>query len=175
MYEPVELEPCFSSDEIRSAVARLAGELSRDYAGRTPVLVGVLKGSFVFLADLVRLLSIPSEVDFIRARSYGTGTQSSGTVEITKGPDLTIAGRHVVVVEDISDTGLTLRVIVERLEQSGAASVRTCALLAREGRAKPDYLGLWVRPGFVVGYGIDFAEGLRGLPDIRIVRQAPVD
>jgi hypoxanthine phosphoribosyltransferase len=163
----VELEPRFSEAEIGAAVARIAGEISRDYAGETPVLVGVLKGSFVFLADLVRELSIPCEVDFVAARSYGASQTSSGAVEITKELDSDVTGRHVVVVEDIADTGLTMRAVEDHLRASRPASIRCCALLVREGCDEPDYAGLRVGPGFVVGYGIDYAERYRGLRDIR--------
>ncbi|MBT5775722.1 MAG: hypoxanthine phosphoribosyltransferase [Dehalococcoidia bacterium] len=174
MYDAgVELETRFSETEIGAAVARVAGEISRDYAGETPVLVGVLKGSFVFLADLVRALSIPCEVDFIRARSYGAGQTSSGSVEITKDLDGDVAGRHVLVIEDIADTGLTMRAVAEHIEAAGPASVRCCALLVREGCDDPEYAGLRIGPGFVVGYGIDFAERYRELRDIRVVPPEP--
>ena len=165
----MELEPRFSETEIAAAVARVAGEISRDYAGETPVLVGVLKGSFVFLADLVRALSIECEVDFVRARSYGAGQTSSGSVEITKDLDGDVAGRHVVVVEDIADTGLTMRAVGEHIKAADPASIRYCSLLVREGCDEPDYAGLRIGAGFVVGYGIDLAEGYRGLRDIRVL------
>ena len=165
--EAVEFEPRFSEAEIDAAVASVAAEISRDYSGKTPLLVGVLKGSFVFLADLVRALSIPCEVDFIRARSYGAGLTSSGFVEITNELESDVAGRDVVVVEDIADTGLTMRAVVEHVQAARPASIRCCSLLVREGCDEPDYAGLRVGPGFVLGYGIDFAEGYRGLRDIR--------
>lgn len=163
------LEPRFSPAEIQSAVQRIAAEMSRDHSGQTPVLVGVLKGCFVFLADLVRELTVPCEVDFIRARSYGRSTTSSGSVEITKDIETDLTGRHVVVVEDIEDTGRTMAVVVDRIHSAGAASVRRCALLVRQGTAPPDYYGMEVGPGFVVGYGIDYAERHRGRPDIQAI------
>ena len=165
----MDLEPCFTEDEITAAVARVAGDIAADYEGKDLVLVGILNGSFMFLADLIRIISIPLEVDFIRARSYGKRMQSSGAVEITKDIETDITGRHVVIVEDILDTGLTVRFVTDRLRAGGPASVRTCSLLVREGREAPDYMGMWVPAGFVVGYGIDYAERFRWLRDIRMV------
>ncbi len=165
----MELELRFTEAEIRAAVGDIAARISDDLRGETPLLIGVLKGSFVFLADLVRELTVPCEVDFIRARSYGSGTRSSGAVEITSEPEIELAGRHVVVVEDIMDTGRTLDAVVERISAGRPASLRRCALLVREGCEPPEYVGLWVPPGFVVGYGIDYAERYRGLRDIRAI------
>jgi hypoxanthine phosphoribosyltransferase len=128
-----------------------------------------LKGSFVFLADLIRAMNTPTEIDFIRARSYGKGTTSSGAVEITKDIETAVLGRHVIVVEDILDTGLTVDVVVDRLEIGNPESVRRCALLVREGSTEPEFWGRHIGPGFVVGYGIDYAEEHRGMPDIRII------
>ena len=165
----MELEPRFSEAQIADAVAEVAARLSADYTGKDPVLVGILTGSFVFLADLVRAMAIPVEIDFIRARSYGRGTVSSGAVEITKDIEHDITDRHVVLVEDILDTGLTLRFVANRVRAGTPASVKTCSLLVREGQPAPDYMGLWLPPGFVVGYGIDYAERYRWLPDIQAV------
>lgn len=155
--------------QIRGAVSEIARRLSEDYAGEMPLLVGILKGCFVFLADLIREMSIEVEIDFIRARSYGSGTTSSGAVEITKDVETDLAGRHVIVVEDIQDTGLTMDVVVDRIRAGHPASVRRCALLVREGSPEPDYAGFEVGQGFVVGYGIDYAERYRGLRDIRSI------
>lgn len=163
----MELEPRFSEAEIREAVRRIALGLSEAYRDTVPVLVGVLKGSFVFLADLVRELTIPFEVDFVRARSYGAGTRSSGEVEILKEVETELENRHVVVVEDITDTGLTLEAVLGHIRSRRPASVRCCALLVRQGCPRPDFWGLSIGPGFVVGYGIDYAEGYRGLREIR--------
>ena len=165
----MELQPRFTEEEIRTAVRRIAHRLSEDYRDKRPLLVGVLKGSFVFLADLIRELSIPVEIDFIRARSYGTGLRSKGAVEIAKDIEADVLDRHVIVVEDIEDTGLTMDVVVERIKAGKAASVKRCALLVREGCQAPDYAGLDVGAGFVVGYGIDYAEQYRGLRDIRAI------
>jgi hypoxanthine phosphoribosyltransferase len=170
----MELKLRFSEQQIRTAVCGLARRISEDYAGERPLLVGVLKGSFVFLADLVRELTVPVEIDFVRARSYGTGQRSSGAVEITNDIEADLKDRHVIVVEDIADTGLTMDVVVERIKAGKPASVKRCALLVREGCEPPDYAGLSVAglsvgPGFVVGYGIDYAEAYRGLRDIRAI------
>lgn len=165
----MELEPRFSKDEISAAVRRVADEISADYPDKTPLLVGILTGSFVFLADLVRAVSIPVEIDFIRARSYGRGTVSSGAVEITKDIEHDVTHRTVILVEDILDTGLTLNFVEDRIRAGRPAEVKTCSLLVREGAAPPDYMGLWIPKGFVVGYGIDYAERFRELPDIRSV------
>jgi hypoxanthine phosphoribosyltransferase len=164
------LEPLFSADEIREAVRRIASEIRRDLADQHPLLVGLLNGSFVFVSDLVRELNMPLQVDFVRARSYGSGTESSGQVEIVKDLEIDARGRHVVLVDDIADTGLTMRVLVDHVRSAGPASVRQCALLVREGCREPDYAGFRIGPGFVVGYGIDHAEEHRQLPDIRVVR-----
>lgn len=166
----IELEPRFSEAEIRTTVRRMAAEISADF-DQPILLVGILKGSFVFLADLCRELTIPFEVDFIRARSYGAGTTSSGAVEITKDVETDLTDRHVLVVEDIADTGLTMDVVVDRIKAGHPASIRRCALLVREGSpSAPDYVGMQVGPGFVVGYGIDYAERYRGLKDIRSIK-----
>jgi hypoxanthine phosphoribosyltransferase len=163
----MKLEPRFTEDQIQQAVRRIARELSDAYGEVCPLLVGVLKGSFVFLADLVRELTIPFEVDFVLARSYGLATRSAGKVEILKQVESNLRGRHVVVIEDIADTGLTLDRVVSHIEAGGPASVRRCALLVREGHPPVDFAGLLVGSGFVVGYGIDYAERYRGLRDIR--------
>jgi hypoxanthine phosphoribosyltransferase len=165
----MELEPRFSKEEIAAAVQRVAAEISADYAGKTPLMVGILTGSFIFLADLVREMSIPVQIDFIRARSYGSGTVSSGAVEITKDIEHDVTDRIVILVEDILDTGLTLDFVSSRVRAGNPAEVKTCSLLVREGATPSDYMGLWIPKGFVVGYGIDYAEQYRGLPDIKSV------
>ena len=163
----MELEARFSERQIRAAVRRIGHEISEAYRGECPLLIGVLKGSFVFLADLVRELTVECEVDFIRVRSYEAGTASSGHVQITKDIEMDARGRNVIVVEDIADTGLTLDTVAARIQAAGPASVKRCALLVRRGCAAPDFAGLTLGPGFVVGYGIDYAERYRGLKDIR--------
>ena len=175
----VELEPRVSESAIRGAVARIARAIEADLAreGRTepPLLVGVLKGSFVFLADLVRELDVDADVDFMRARAYGADTRPGESVEITKDLETDAAGRDVIIVEDIADTGGTMRAVASRIARARPASLRRCALLVREGDSppvdEPDYAGIRIGPGFVVGYGLDHAERYRGLPDIRFLRR----
>jgi hypoxanthine phosphoribosyltransferase len=169
MLSIMKLERRFTESQIQQTVRRIAHEISDAYADVCPLLVGVLKGSFVFLADLVRELTIDFEVDFILARSYGLRTSSSGRVEILKDVESNVCGRHVLVIEDIADTGLTFDTVVARIEAGGPASVRRCALLVREGHPPVDFAGLSAGIGFVVGYGIDYAERYRGLRDIRVL------
>ncbi len=171
----MELEPRFTEIQIRDAVRRIARELSETYRDTCPVIVGVLKGSFVFLADLVRELTIPFEVDFVCARSYGAGAHSSGEVRIIKDVEMELRGRHVVVVEDIADTGLTLDTVVAQIHLREPASVKRCALLVRHGCPVPEFSGFSIGPGFVVGYGIDYAEQYRGLRDIRALAEKSAD
>lgn len=144
--------------------------MQADYAGKKPLLVAVLKGSIIFLADLLRHLDLDLDVDFVAARSYGSGTVSSGAVEITKEVDTDVAGRDVVLVEDIVDTGVTLRHLIEAFRKRGAASVRVCTLLDKPSRRTThvplDYVGATIPDQFVVGYGMDFAERYRNVPFI---------
>ncbi len=160
----------FSREAIAARVRELAKQVSHDYAGKELLLVGVLKGAFVFLADLIRELEVAVEVDFIRAASYGVGTKSSGQVHLMKDLDSAIAGRHVLIIEDILDTGLTLQALLQQLRSRGPASLKVCVLLTKPSRTQhalvPEYVGFEVRDEFVVGYGIDYAEGYRQLPEI---------
>ncbi len=162
--------PIVSRDEIRTAVARLAGELNRDYRGKEPLIIGVLRGSFVFLADLVRLLDFPLEIDFIRVASYGAGKESSGDVRVLLDVGMPVAGRHLIVVEDIVDTGLTAAWLIEHLNERAPLSVKLCALIDKPARRKVpvtvDYLGLTAPDKFLVGYGLDWAQKFRNLPDL---------
>ena len=179
----MDLEPRFSADEIREAVARIARAIEDDeskrHSAESVLLVGVLKGSFVFLADLMRELRTECEADFVRARSYGAGTTSTGEVQITKDLEADVRGRDVIVVEDIAETGLTMRAICAHIAAREPASLRTCALLVREGGPEPDdepdYAGLRVGPGFLVGYGLDHAEQYRGLRDIHALPEEGPD
>ncbi len=170
------LRVLFNRAEIEAAVDRLAAEINRDYHGRCPVLIGVLKGSFMFMADLVRKLDSPVEVDFIGASSYGCSKQTSGRVKVTQGLRCPIKGRDVLVVEDIVDTGLTLSILLSYLRRKKPASLRLCALLDKPSRRQVpvdiDYLGHAIPDEFVVGYGLDWAESLRNLPDICVVEEA---
>ncbi len=155
-------------DDLRRKVADLGAEISRDYAGRDLLLVGVLKGAIFFLSDLMRELSIPCEVDFMAVASYGSATESSGVVRIIKDLDASIADRHVLIVEDIVDSGLTLQYLLRNLRAREPASVEVCALLTKPGRREVDlqarYVGFEIPNRFVVGYGLDHAERYRNLP-----------
>jgi hypoxanthine phosphoribosyltransferase len=168
--ENATLSLLLSSDAIAARVEELATQISRDYAGKELLLIGVLKGAFVFLADLIRAFEIPVQVEFVRLESYGKGTTSAGRVRMILDLEASVAGRHVLVVEDILDTGLTLSFLLERLRARQPASLKLCALLSRRiSRAydiTPDYTGFAVPDGFVVGYGIDYAERYRCLPAI---------
>ncbi len=159
-----------SADALRERVAALGAEITADYADRPPLLVGVLKGAFVFMADLSRAIDLPVEFDFMAVSSYGSSTRSSGVVRIVKDLDLDLTGRHVLIVEDIIDSGLTLAYLRKNLLARNPASVEVCALLVREGLQQRDpqlrYVGFHIPPDFVVGYGLDVAERYRNLPYI---------
>jgi hypoxanthine phosphoribosyltransferase len=167
------LRRILSRSRIRRRVRELADRLRADYADQRPVFVGCLKGAFVFLADLIRQVGIPLQVDFIMVSSYGMGTTSKGEITVLKDVTTDLAGRHVVFVDDIIDSGLTLQRVREHLLSRGPASLTVCALLARERvlaeGAPIDYLGFSVPEGFVVGYGIDCAEEYRQLPEIYVL------
>jgi hypoxanthine phosphoribosyltransferase len=162
-----------SSDRIQARLVELAGEVDRDYAGRELVLVGVLKGAFVLMADLARHLSTPVEFDFMAVSSYGSATQTSGVVRIMKDLEMDIAGRHVLVVEDIVDSGLTLEYVLRTLADRQPASLEVCALLTKPERRRVPlharYVGFEIPDRFVVGYGLDHAERLRNLPHIAVL------
>jgi hypoxanthine phosphoribosyltransferase len=166
-------EILFSKEIIERRVRELAGQISRDYGGRELLTVGILKGAFIFMADLVRRISIPCQVDFVRLASYD-GSVSSGEVRITKDLDTPISGRDVLIVEDIVDTGLTLSRLVEVLRERQPASLRVCAFLDKRERRQiaftPDYVGFTIPDHFVVGYGLDFNEKFRFLPDVCVLR-----
>ncbi len=171
----MELVDLYNQQDIDAAVTRIAAEIAADYADKNPLIVGILTGSFVFVADLIREARIPLDVDFVRAKSYGMGMQSSGSVQITKDVEHDIHRRHVIIVEDILDTGLTLDFVADRIRVGKPASIATCALLTREGSEPPDYWGITVPPGFVVGYGIDYAEQYRWLRAIKTVASSGDD
>ena len=165
-------------DVLHKRVAELGQELTADYDDRPPLLVGVLKGAFVFMSDLARAIRLPVEVDVMAVASYGSATTTSGVVRIVKDLDSDLTDRHVLVVEDIVDSGLTLSYLRRSLLARQPASLEVCALLVKEGRqrAKLDlrYVGFRIPPDFVVGYGLDVAERYRNVPDIRVY-QGPVD
>ena len=159
-----------NKDEIKQAVVKLASEISRDYKGKQPLLIGILKGSFVFMADLVRNLDIPVEVDFVKLSSYGAGTETSGKVKVVQGLNTKIRGKDILVVEDIVDTGLTVSFLMDYLKKKRPASLRLCVLTDKPSRHQVpvtiDYLGFNVPNKFIVGYGIDWNEKFRYLRDI---------
>jgi len=159
--------------EIRDKVKDLARRISSDYAGKEPILIGILNGVVFFFAELVMALSIPSKIDFIRASSYGAGKASSGTVKLVKDVELPVKGQDLIIVEDIVDTGLTLSYLVETLKSREPASVKVCALIDKTERREQDvaidYCGFRVQEGFLVGYGLDWAEQYRYLPDICVI------
>jgi len=167
-----------AEDVLQGRVAELGAQLTLDYEGRPPLLVGVLKGAFVFMSDLARAIRLPVEVDVMAVASYGSATTTSGVVRIVKDLDSDLTDRHVLVVEDIVDSGLTLSYLRRSLLARQPASLEVCALLVKEGRqrAKLDlrYVGFRIPPDFVVGYGLDVAERYRNVPDIRVY-QGPVD
>ncbi len=168
------LEPLLTAEQIQARIAELGAEIARDYAGRDPLLIGVLKGAVVFISDLMRATDLRLGVEFIAISSYGSSTRTSGEVQIVKDLDVAIEGRDILVVEDIVDTGLTLSYLLANLHARGARSVKLAALLDKHERrvreVHIDYLGFRIPDAFVVGYGLDFAERYRNLPYIAILR-----
>ena len=164
-----------TKEEIDARVKELGEQISRDYAGKDPVFVGILKGSFIFMADLVRAVSIPCSMDFMSVSSYGSGTQTTGAVKIIKDLSRDIEGKDVIMVEDILDTGITLNYLMGYLGNRRPASLRIVTLLNKEARRHKDihldvaYTGFHIPDGFVVGYGLDYAEEYRNLPCIGIL------
>jgi hypoxanthine phosphoribosyltransferase len=167
-------EILLTEEQIQARVAELGAQLTIDYEGRDPVLVSVLKGSIVFLADLVRGMDIPLSIDIMEASSYGAATESSGQVRILKDLSNPIEGRHVIVVEDIIDTGLTLNYLLRHLREKGLASLTICCLLDKPARRLTeipiDYVGFTIPDRFVVGYGLDYGERYRNLPYVGVLR-----
>jgi hypoxanthine phosphoribosyltransferase len=156
------------ADELQHRIGEMAEEVSRDYEGKDLLLIGVLKGAVFFLADLMRRLDIPCEVDFMAVASYGSSTDSSGVVRILKDLDAPLEDRHVLIVEDIVDSGLTLQYLMRTLEARGPASLEVCALLTKPERRKVEmparYVGFEIPDKFAIGYGLDYAERYRNLP-----------
>jgi hypoxanthine phosphoribosyltransferase len=170
----LEKEILIPEKAILDKVEELAHQISSDYEGKEPILVGILNGVVFFFADLVKKMTVPSRIDFIRAASYGSGTSSSGKIKLTKDVEIPVQDKPVIVVEDIVDTGLTLKEIVKRLEGKGPESIRICALIdkleRREEAVTIDYCGFQVNEGFLVGYGLDHDEQYRYLRDIHVLR-----
>jgi hypoxanthine phosphoribosyltransferase len=176
--EAMRKEILYSRELIQKRVREIAGRLSADYAGRELVVIGILKGAFIFMADLIRTMTIPCQIDFVRVASYGAGQESSGKVVMTKDIETSIAGRDVLIVEDIIDTGLTLTYLVNWLKERNPNSIKVCVFLDKRKRRKvsfeADYVVFTMDDGFVVGYGLDFNEQARYLPEVYIIKQEQV-
>ena len=172
MIEPLKPpgEVLLTEHQIQGRITELGKQITEDYADSVPLLIGVLKGAFIYMADLARAISLPVEFDFMAVSSYGNATKTSGVVRIVKDLDIDLSGRDVIVVEDIIDSGLTLNYLRKNLESRGPASLEICALLLRSGRQAEElglkYIGFEIPPDFVVGYGLDVAERYRNLPDL---------
>jgi hypoxanthine phosphoribosyltransferase len=169
-------EVLVSADELQARVRELGGQISRDYAGRPLLLIGVLKGAVFFLSDLMRYIEIPVEVDFMAVASYGSATDSSGVVRILKDLDAAIEDRDVLIVEDIVDSGLTLQYLLRNLGSRDPRTLEVCALLTKPARRKvalqARYVGFEIEDRFVVGYGLDYAERYRNLPFVAALERA---
>ncbi len=159
-----------SEQQIENRIKELGQQITNDYEKKAPLLIGVLKGAFIYMADLARAISLPIEFDFMAVSSYGNATKTSGVVRIVKDLDIDLSGRDVIVVEDIIDSGLTLNYLRKNLESRGPTSLEVCALLVRSGRQVGElglkYVGFEIPPDFVIGYGLDVAEKYRNLPDL---------
>jgi hypoxanthine phosphoribosyltransferase len=169
-----DLEPMFTREQIAERVRELGSRIERDYQGKELVLLGVLKGSYIFISDLARAIDLPLSVDFIGLSSYGEATESSGVVKITSDLAQPIEGKHVLIVEDIVDTGLTMRYLLDNLATRRPASVKLCTLLHKPSRARTripiDYLGFQIEDRFVVGYGLDHGDKYRNVPFIGVLK-----
>lgn len=168
------LKVLFTDEELRARIAQVGAQITRDYQGKEPVLVSVLRGSYIFMADLTRSIDVPCTVDFMSVSSYGAGTASSGQVKILKDLSESIEGKDLIIVEDILDSGNTLYYLRDVLEARKPKSVSICTLLDKPERRvkdiKPDYVGFQIPDAFVVGYGLDYAERYRNLPYIGILK-----
>lgn len=168
------LKTLITKEELEATVARLGREITRDYQGKTPMMVAVLKGAFIFMADLVRQVDIPCTLDFMCVSSYGKWMSTSGQVKIIKDLDTTIEGKDVIIVEDILDSGVTLSYLMDLLRARKPASIRLCTLFDKPARHKVDihidYKGMEVPNEFIVGYGLDYAEVYRNYPEIAVLK-----
>ena len=173
MTAPLKPEILITKEEIEKEVARLAQEISRDYQGKHPLLLGILKGSFIFMADLIRLLDIPAEVDFVSLSSYGSARVTSGEIKVVQGLRCPVKGRDVLVIEDIVDTGLTVGYFLDYLKKRKPSSLKLTALFDKPSRRRVsvpiDYRGFTIPNRFVVGYGLDYNERFRHLPHLCVV------
>lgn len=169
-----QIKILFSEEELKNKIENLGKKITKDYKGEELVVVGILKGAFMFMSDLVKKIDLPITIDFISVSSYGNSTESSGVVRILKDLDHSIEGKNVLLIEDIVDTGLTLNYLLESLNNKGAKSVKVCTLLDKPDRRKVnvniDYLGFEVDDVFIVGYGIDYAQKYRNLPYIGYIK-----
>jgi hypoxanthine phosphoribosyltransferase len=167
-------EVLISDQDIRKRTEELGRQITEDYRGKDPLLICILKGGLMFLADLMRAIDLPLEIDFIAVSSYGDSTESSGVVRILMDLERNIQGRHVLIVEDIIDTGRTLSYIIENLRTRGPASIRVCTLLDKPARRELeipiDYVGFTIPDKFVIGYGLDYGEIYRNLPFVGILK-----
>lgn len=167
-------EILFPRAVIQNRVQELANQISVDYAGRELIVIGILRGAFIFMADLIREISVPCKIDFARIASYGAGAESSGKVVMTKDIETSISGRDILIVEDIVDTGLTLQYLTCWLKERNPRSLKVCAFLDKRKRRKiffeADYVGFTIDDGFVVGYGLDFNEQYRYLPEVYVIK-----
>ncbi len=172
------LETLFTAEQIKERIAAMGRDIARDYEGKNPLLIGVLKGAVIFVSDLLRAIDLKLGIEFMAISSYGSSTRTSGEVRIVKDLDVAVEGRDILVVEDIVDTGLTLSYLLANLESRGASSVRLAALLdkfeRREREVEINYLGFKIPDAFVVGYGLDFAERYRNLPYIAIIKDPEI-
>lgn len=163
-----------SEEDLKKRIKELGEAINHDYAGQEILMIGVLRGAVIFMADLCRAVTLPVAIDFMAVSSYGASTSSSGVVRILKDLDEDVKGRHVLIVEDIIDSGLTLKYLVENLKSRGPASIKICTLLSKPGRRKVDvpvaYNGFSVPDEFVIGYGLDYAEKYRNLPFIGVLK-----
>jgi hypoxanthine phosphoribosyltransferase len=170
-----KLKVIITREEIAKRIAELAAEIRKDYKGENPLLIGVLKGSFIFLSDLVRAMNIPVEVEFIRLSSYGACTETSGKIKLVQGLKTSIKGRHVLVVEDIIDRGLTVHYLLDYLSRRKPSSLKLCALFNKPSRRRVevpiDYIGFTIPDAFVVGYGLDYNQQFRYLPDLCVLEE----
>ncbi len=171
-----QLKLLYSRDTIAKEVERLAQEISEDFRDEEVLIVGVLKGSFLFVADLIRSLTVPTAIDFVRLASYGSETQSSGIVEIRKDLEMPLQGKNVVIVEDIVDSGHTIETLYHRLSLRDPKTLKVCTLIDKRGRREvdfeADYVGLSMDDGFIIGYGLDLDERYRNLNEIYLVENA---
>ena len=176
MYEDILEKVLFSKEQLAKRIKELAAQLDKDYAGKTPLMVAILKGSVMFFTDLIREMTLPLEIDFMSISSYGSGVKSSGEVKMIKDLDNKIEGKDVIIVEDIVDSGYTMKYLTHLLEARNPSSIKICALLDKPSRRETDvavdYKGFEVSNEFVVGYGLDYAARYRNIPFIGILKRS---